>query len=378
MMNTAWRQRLETVSRVVRLFILLYLFLLSIQLMSSSLKMLGSDVAKSILEVTENPIIGLFIGILATSIVQSSSATTSAVVTMTVAGTLSVRSAVPIVMGANIGTTVTNILVSLVHVTRKEEFNRAFGGAIVHDVFNILAVAVFLPLEMGTHFIERSAARCAVLFEGLGGLRVGNPVKFIVGPPINALKHVLTEGLGLAERLSGVLLLVLSAVVLFSSLYLIVKLIRSLVIDTLEEFFNKRLFMNAGFFFLTGLIFTAIVQSSSVTTSLVVPLIGAGVLTVERVYPYMLGANIGTTVTALLAAVALGSPMGITVAFSHLIFNISGTCVFYPLRFIPISLAKGLGHRAADSKLFALLYLLVIFFLVPLVILLLQKYVLGR
>jgi sodium-dependent phosphate cotransporter len=115
-----------------------------------------------------------------------------------------------------------------------------------------------------------------------------------------------------------------------------------------------------------------------VTTSLVVPLIGAGVLTVERVYPYMLGANIGTTVTALLAAVALGSPMGIKVAFSHLIFNISGTCVFYPLRFIPISLAKGLGKKASDSRLFALLYLLVIFFLVPLVILLLQKYVLGR
>jgi len=376
--SAPWRQKLTTLSRILRLLILIYLFLFSINLMSSSLKMLGSDVDKSILQVTENPIIGLFIGILATSIVQSSSATTSAVVTMTVAGTLSVRSAVPIIMGANIGTTVTNILVSLVHVTRKEEFNRAFGGAIVHDVFNLLAVAVFLPLELGTHFIERGAARFAIFFEGMGGLKVGNPVKDIVGPPINALKHVLTDGIGLAERLSGVLLLVFSAIVLFSSLYLIVKLIRSLVIDTLEEFFNRRLFMNAGFFFLTGMIFTAIVQSSSVTTSLVVPLIGAGVLTVERVYPYMLGANIGTTVTALLAAMALGEPMGITVAFSHLIFNISGTCVFYPLRFIPISLAKALGQRAADSKLFALLYLLVVFFLVPLVVLLLQKYVLGR
>ena len=378
MMNAARRQKLETVSRIVRLLVLLYLFLFSINLMSSSLKMLGSDVAKSILQVTENPLIGLFIGILATSIVQSSSATTSAVVTLTVAGALTVRNAIPIVMGANIGTTVTNILVSLVHVTRKEEFNRAFGGAIVHDVFNLLAVAVFLPLEMATHFIERGATRLTVFFEGVGGLKVGNPVKFVVGPPIDALKHALTDRIGLTDRLSGCLLLVLSAVVLFLSLYLIVKLIRSLVIDTLEEFFNKRLFMNAGFFFLTGLAFTAIVQSSSVTTSLVVPLIGAGVLTVERVYPYMLGANIGTTVTALLAAVALASPAAVTVALSLLIFNISGTCVFYPLRFIPISLAKALGQRAAESKLFALLYLLVIFFFVPLVILLLQKYLLGR
>ena len=129
---------------------------------------------------------------------------------------------------------------------------------------------------------------------------------------------------------------------------------------------------------LIGVLVTSIIQSSSGTTSIVVTLVASGQITVGNAIPIVMGANIGTTVTALLAAMALGLPIGIQVAFSHLIFNISGTCVFYPLRFIPISLAKGLGQRAADSRLFALSYLLVIFFLVPLVILLLQKYVLGR
>jgi len=372
------REKLLTASRILRLLFFLFLFLFSIKLMGSSLKMLGGDVAAAIVRATDTPLVGLFIGILATSIVQSSSVTTVTVAVMTGAGALSVRNAVPVIMGANIGTTVTNILVSLVHVTRRDEFDRAFGGAIVHDVFNLLAVAVLLPVELATRFLERSALRVTAALEGVGGLKIADPVKFIVRPFIDIAKHVLIDGLGLAERLGGAILLGVSVIGLFVSLYLIVKLIRSLVIETLEQFFNKRVFMNAGFFFVTGLCITAIVQSSSVTTSLVVPLIGAGVLTVERVFPYMLGANIGTTVTALLAALASGEAGAVTVGLAHLFFNVSGTCIFYPLRFIPISLAKALGQRAAESKLFALLYLAVIFFFLPLVVLLLQKYVFGR
>ena len=379
--NSTVRDRVSLASRWLGLALLVFLFLFSIDLMGASLRMLGGQIAEAILNATNNPVVGLFMGILATSLVQSSSATTVTVVTMTAAGALTVRNAIPIVMGANIGTTITNILVSLVHVARREEFNRAFGGAIVHDVFNLLAVAVLLPLELATRFIERTALGLTVFLEDAGGVRIANPIKLIVRPLTEIVKRSLVEGANLAERLSGVLLLILGAVLLFSSLYFIVRLIRSLVIGTFEGFLNKRGFVSAGFFFLTGLVLTAIVQSSSITTSLVVPLIGAGVLTVERVYPYMLGANIGTTVTALfgsLATLAPGSTQGLTVALTHLVFNVSGVCIFYPLRFIPISLAKALGERAADSKLFALLYLLVIFFLIPLVVLLLQKCVLGR
>jgi sodium-dependent phosphate cotransporter len=378
MTHGALREKVLIASRVLRLLLFAFLFLFSIELMGSALKLLGGDVAASIVRATDTPLAGLFIGILATSIVQSSSFTTVTVAIMTGAGTISVRNAVPIIMGANIGTTVTNLLVSLVYVTRREEFNRAFGGAIVHDLFNILAVVTLLPIELATHFLERSASRASALLEGIGGLKVASPVKFIVGPFIDVAKRALIDGIGMAERLSGAVLLAVSLLFLFLSLYLLVKLIRSLVIETLEQFFNRRVFTNAGLFFLTGLSITAIVQSSSVTTSLMVPLLGAGVLTIERVYPYVLGANIGTTVTALLAALASGESAALTVALTHLFFNMSGTCIFYPLRFIPISLAKALGKRAGQSRPFALLYLGVLFFLVPLVVLLLEKCFNGR
>ena len=114
------------------------------------------------------------------------------------------------------------------------------------------------------------------------------------------------------------------------------------------------------------------VQSSSITTSTVVPLAGAGVLTLRQIFPFTLGANIGTTVTALLAAMVL-NPIAMIVAFSHLIFNIMGIVVIYPikiLRDIPIKLATKLADLSAENKSIPLLYLLVVFVLIPFFIIL--------
>ena len=123
---------------------------------------------------------------------------------------------------------------------------------------------------------------------------------------------------------------------------------------------------------------TVVVQSSSVTTSVIVPLIGAGVLKIKQVFPYTLGANIGTTVTAILgglaiAAMAAGASVevqtaaafALSVAFAHLLFNIYGTLVFWPLQWIPISLAKGYAKLASSRRLLAAAYIVVVFFIVP-------------
>ena len=95
---------------------------------------------------------------------------------------------------------------------------------------------------------------------------------------------------------------------------------------------------------------TAVVQSSSVTTSLIIPLSGAGIVSLKQLFPYTLGANIGTTVTAILAALATQSDIAVTVAFSHLCFNIFGIMIFYPLKFIPIRLAELVGMKASQSR----------------------------
>ena len=141
------------------LFIILtiYVFLLSIKLLGHSFKLFGQDFAETLLIMTSNPFAGLMIGIVATSLIQSSSTTTSIVVGLVAGGALTLDNAIPIIMGANIGTTITNTLVSMGHITRRVEFQRAFSASVVHDFFNICAVILFFPIEINFHIIGKSA-----------------------------------------------------------------------------------------------------------------------------------------------------------------------------------------------------------------------------
>ena len=363
---------ISAVLRVLGLVLFLYLFLLSIELMSSSFKMLGSGFAEGLFTLTSNPIIGLFIGILATSIVQSSSCTTSVVVGMVAAGVVPLRGAVPIIMGANIGTTVTNIIVSLAHITRPTEFKRAFAGAIVHDIFNLLSVIVLLPLESWTHYLEHGGVLLANIFSDIGGFKVASPLKIIVSP---LAKYILSifGGLIANHTLAGLLSLALALIVLFLSLVQIVKLMRRIVIGKVERLIHGYLFANALRSMVLGLIITAIIQSSSVVTSLAVPLVGAGILSIEQVFPYTLGANIGTTVTALLASLITQSPIAIAAAFVHLLFNLSGTAIWYPLRRVPITIAKKISNFVNKKRYLALVYLVIVFYGFPLLLIFLTQ-----
>jgi sodium-dependent phosphate cotransporter len=119
---------------------------------------------------------------------------------------------------------------------------------------------------------------------------------------------------------------------------------------------------------LFGLLITVLVQSSSITTSLAVPLAGAAVLTLVQIFPYTLGANVGTTITAILAALAVGEVSAVTVAFAHLLFNISGIALIWPLRVIrriPLRLSRGFAAVAAHHRWLAIVYILVCFYAVP-------------
>jgi len=165
-----------------------------------------------------------------------------------------------------------------------------------------------------------------------------------------------------------VLMMVIALVLMFGALTLLVKTIRSLMLGKLEVVIQRYLFRNDVMGLLLGIVMTAVVQSSSITTSVIIPLAGAGLVTVRQLFPYTLGANIGTTVTAILAALATQNPVAVTVAFAHLCFNIFGILIFYPLKFIPIRLALFVGEKATVSNrsmiLFVVVYLLL--YLVPL------------
>ena len=360
----------KTVVASCKLFLVIacvYLFLVSIGLMSVAFKGFGKEFAENLIMATSNPFIGLFIGLLATSIVQSSSTTTSVVVGMVGSKVITISNAIPIIMGANIGTTVTAVLVSLCHVTRREEFKRAITGATVHDFFNILCVSILFPLQLATGFLEKLATKMTLLFSDIGGIKFTSPVKTATEPLVDLVKHFFLS-LNMSENVVYILLLVISILLLFFCLYFIVRLMKSLIIGRVEIVFNNVLGKHGAIAIFVSVIFTAIIQSSSITTSLMVPLVASGILTVESIFPIVLGANIGTTITAILASFATGNIAAITVAFTHFLFNTIGILCFYPIplfRKIPIALAKGMGNLALKKRRYAFIYVLSVFFLIP-------------
>ncbi len=354
-------------ARLLTLAVLLYGFFLGLEMMQLAFKLFGKGFAEALIETTSNPFVGLFVGVLATSLVQSSSSTTSMTVAMVSAGALTIEGAIPIIMGANIGTSVTNTIVALAHVNRTEEFRRAFAGATVHDFFNWMAVLLLFPLELALGFLGRFSSWLANLLEGAGGMPLLNPLRAVVRPVADSI----SDGMGHSPTLT----LILGVTLLFLALRYLVVFLRKVLSGKAEAVLHRTLFRSVAAAILAGILMTVMVQSSSITTSVLVPLIAAGVITLEQAFPFTIGANIGTTVTALMASLALGSHTALTVAFAHLMFNVSGALLIYlppPTRRIPLALARWMGDVAVRSRPLAVSYILIVFFGIPLLLLLLS------
>ena len=346
----------------------LFAFFLAIDLLGQAFGLFGKGLAVTLIERTSNPFVGLFIGLLSTAIVQSSSTTTSLTVALVAAGALTVDGAIPVVMGANIGTSVTNILVSLGHVTRRVEFERAFAGASVHDLFNLITVAILLPFELATGYLAHTSVRLAAALGGVGGLELFDPVRTLVRPVSVAVADLLGR--------SPVAVLTVALLLLFVSLKLLVDILRAVMSGRAEQVLHRTLFRSATAAITAGLLMTVMVQSSSITTSVMVPLVAAGVVTLEQVFPFTVGANIGTTITALIAALATGSAEALTVAFAHLVFNLTGMLLVFvppPMRAIPLALARALGRMAVHNRLYAVLYVVLVFFIIPAALIVLSE-----
>ena len=370
-------EKLLTLLKILGVFTCLYLFLIGIGGIGAAFKGEFKETAEKLLEATQSPIVGLFIGILATTIVQSSSTTTSLIVGLVAAGAVDVGGAIFMVMGANVGTTVTAKIVSLGHITRKAEFRRAFAASSVHDTFNFITVAILLPLEYSFHILERMARYMGSTFvEVTGVTKPENYLKKVTKPVIEWMGDMLNSELAL---------LIVSVVITFLMLFAIVKLLQSLVLKKLESFFDSYLFRNAAIAFVVGLCLTVMVQSSSITTSLIVPLAGAGVLRLQQIFPFTIGANIGTTVTGLLAALAAASAVtvmpgeeipkevvaGATVAFAHLLFNCAGAMIFLPfapIRNLPILFAEWLAELCLKNRFIPIAFIVLVFYIIPIIV----------
>uniref|UniRef100_A0A4W5MM24 Sodium-dependent phosphate transport protein 2B n=1 Tax=Hucho hucho TaxID=62062 RepID=A0A4W5MM24_9TELE len=451
---------LTSIVKFILLVGFLYMFVCSLDVLSSAFQLVGGKAAGDIFQdnaVLSNPVAGLVIGVLVTVLVQSSSTSSSIVVSMVSSGLLEVQSAVPVIMGANIGTSVTNTIVAMMQAGDRNEFRRAFAGATVHDFFNWLSVLILLPLEAATGVLYKLTKIVIDSFNIQGGDNAPDLLKVITDPLTSAIIELdktvisdiatgdaaarnkslikiwcktekittllnitvpsaancttgvpcwvegnktwtqinVTETINL-ERCNhifayanlpdlavGLILLALSLLILCTCLILIVKLLNSMLKGQVAVVIKKVLNTDFPFPFgwVTGYIailigagMTFIVQSSSVFTSAITPLVGIGVISLERAYPLTLGSNIGTTTTAILAAMAApGETLAnsLQIALCHFFFNIAGILLWYPIPFtrIPIRLARALGNRTANYRWFAAIYLLLCFFLMPLTIL---------
>jgi sodium-dependent phosphate cotransporter len=269
-------------------------------------------------------------------------------------------------MGANIGTTITCLVASFGHFSVEKEFSKAFPAAIVHDIFNILSVLVFLPIEILFHPIERLSVFLTEFLLGKEGLTFESPLDAIIEPVSEKIMVLFGEHYILSAF--AALVLIIFAITFF------VKVLRRASAEKFESLIDNFLFRNALTAGILGLCLTAFVQSSSITTSLVVSLVGTQLTTIEKIFPYTLGANLGTTVTAMLAALVTGNVNAITVALCHSIFNSFGIIIWYPLRIVPITLAKKMGNLTGKKRLLAFLYIIAIFIVMPVIAI----FVIGR
>lgn len=351
---------------------LIYVLICAVSLIGSGFKIATGGQAQQLFSFASNPFVALVIGITATALIQSSSTVSSLIVGM-VAGGLPVAIAVPMIMGSNIGTTVTNTLVSLGHVRSKDEFRRAFSAATVHDFFNLIAVAIFLPMEIMFQPLERISAATATLLLGDANLSMSgmNFMKTLTAPLVGTLEGVSNLLPGI---LPGLAMVVVGLALIFLAITYIGKLLKVLMIGRAKAVLHAAIGRGPIAGIGSGTLVTILVQSSSTTTSLMVPLVGAGTFTTRQVYPFMLGANIGTCVTALLAATAVTGAVAmhaLEIAFVHLFFNILAVAVIFGLPFLrnlPIAGADWLAGIAAEKKIYAAAWVLGVFFVFPLLL----------
>jgi len=355
--------------------LLIYVLLVGVGTIGSGFKLVsgGAEGAAAIFSFASNPLVGVILGTLATALVQSSSTVTSVIVGM-VAGGVPVSIAVPMIMGANMGTTITNTIVSLGNLNQRGAFKKSFEAATVHDFFNLYSIVIFLPIEVLFHPLEKSGKVLAGWLSGGAEASIGgfNIIGAITKPVAKAVVSLFDS---LGDMAGGILTIAIGIGLVMLSVIYLGKLLRSVMTGKAQGVIDTAIGRGPLNGIASGTVVTVLVQSSSTTTSLVVPLAGAGVLTTKQIYPFTLGANIGTCVTALLAATSISGEaqfFALQIALVHLLYNVFGVVFFMSIpmiRNLPVYSSQWLGSKVEKNRAWAAGYIGAIFFVLPGVVL---------
>lgn len=352
-----------------------YVLITAVSVIGSGFGAATGGRAEEIFAFAQNPVIGLVIGILATVLTQSSSTTTSIVVGM-VAGGLPLATAIPILLGANVGTTMTSTLVSLGAAGDRNQFRRAFSAASVHDMYNLLSLAIFFPLEWSFGILERVGVWFAGITMGSdGGLvatvftGLGSVVTTLTDPGADLIEASLLAVL--PPVWAGIAMIGLGVTLILLVIKFISSMLQVLLVGNVEKMFHRAIGRGPISGIFSGMLITVMVQSSSTTTSLVVPLAASGKFSLWQIYPFTVGANVGTTMTAMIAAFGFSggeATAAMTAAAVHLFYNIFSALVIFLVPFLrplPVRGASWLGNLGAKNKLYVVAWLAGLFVVIP-------------
>ncbi|CAF1522363.1 unnamed protein product [Rotaria sordida] len=374
--------------RLIGLLALLYLFVCSLDLMSSGFRLIGDKITGKVFAegaILSNPIAGLMIGLLATVLVQSSSTSTSIVVSMVSSSILILLS---IEIASNMLYHLTNLITKSINIKRNPNSNPEFLTVITKPLTERIVQLDKKAIEsvaFGNASTDISLLKryCSFKNESNNGTFIQVPDKYC---------SFLFAKVQWADWLIGLVLLIISIICLCLCLFLLVKILQSLLKGTVKSIIFKMVNANfPGMFkhltpylaLLVGCILTILVQSSSIFTSTLTPLVGLGIITIERVYPFTLGSNIGTTITGIMAALTATSEKdlrnSLQIALCHTFFNIIGILIWFPIPFMrfPIPMAKNLGEIAAKYRWYVfggVLGPIVLIIILVILINILQKY----
>ncbi|HEY9117649.1 MAG TPA: Na/Pi symporter, partial [Roseivirga sp.] len=345
----------------------LLFFLFSIKLLVASLGNFTDILQNSILSTTLDPFVGLFIGLLTTAIIQSSSTTSTMTVAMVATGTLTIQESVPIILGANVGTTLTSTIVALGYISDRFAFRKAISAGVIHDFYNIILVIILFPLELYYGVLSKTSIYLQEFLIGNGSMNSNFRLDKIFD---FGLTRFFVELIG-----NQFAMMFIALIGLFASIKLLTSVIQKSIIgdsrNKLRSFVFEKPFKSFGW----GMAITAAIQSSSVTTSLVVPLVATQKLKLRNVFPFIIGANLGTTITALIAA-SFSSKIALSIALTHLLVNLIGAILFMSfgkLRAYLVSFTKRFSIVFTTRRVLGLAYILFTFFLIPFLLITLHK-----
>lgn len=337
----------------------LVLFLFSLELMGQSFRNLSGESINSIIQVAANPFIGLFIGLLITALIQSSSTSTAIMITAVASGSITFQDVVPMVLGANIGTTLTSTLICLGYIDKRKEFRKALAAGVIHDFFNIIIVLILFTLELQYGLLSVSTEKISTLFSTQES-RQATTIDY------NLFNWTISESI-IDFVGNAIITLIISFVGLIGAIKIVSKQIYSTIIGDSHSKLRLYLFKSPYKSFGWGALITGIIQSSSITTSLVVPLVATGKIKLKKIAPFIYGANIGTTITAFITVV-FNSNTVLNIAILHLLINVFGVLIFMPfptVRNFPVKLAKKFAKLISKNRLSVALYILLVFFIIP-------------